>query len=96
ARVFLLIDSRHGIKSNDRAIMTLLDESAVTYQITLTKADKIKPTGLAHLIDATGLIIKKHAAAYPEVIATSSETGLGMEDLRAEIVRAARLDPASF
>lgn len=96
ARVFLLIDSRHGIKANDEAIMALLDESAVTYQVTLTKADKIKTAGLARLIDATIAIIKQHPAAYPDVLATSSEKGIGIEELRAEIVMATRLAPDSI
>jgi len=93
ARVFLLIDSRHGIKANDIQIMKLLDESAVTYQVVLTKADKIKAPALGKLIDATETLIRAHPAAFPMAIATSSEKGIGIDLLRAEIVSATRLDP---
>lgn len=84
-RVFLLIDARHGIKPVDREIMELLDTAAVSYQAVLTKADKIKPHELAKVIGETETALTKHAAAYPFLIATSSETGLGIADLRAAI-----------
>ena len=84
-RVLLLIDSRHGLKPHDKEVMDALDTSAVTYQIVLTKADKIKPTELAEVTEAVRAAIAKRPAAHPEVVATSSETGLGIDVLRAEI-----------
>ncbi len=84
-RVFLLIDARHGVKANDEAVMTLMDEAAVTYQIVLTKADKPKPGELAKVIAATRAAIAKRPAAFPEILVTSSVTGAGMEELRGVI-----------
>jgi GTP-binding protein len=84
ARVFLLIDARHGIKAVDNEIMKLLDEAAVSYQVVLTKADKVKPTSLEAVAAKTQGILARHTAAYPLVIATSSETGEGIDDLRAQ------------
>jgi len=84
-RVILLIDSRHGVKPHDKDVMDALDTSAVNYQVVLTKSDKVKPTELEELAAATRALIAKRQAAHPEVIATSSETGLGIEQLRAEI-----------
>lgn len=85
ARVYLLIDSRHGIKEVDRQIMDLLDVAAVSYQVVLTKADKIKPPQLSACIEATSAGLMKQAAAFPLVIATSSEKGDGLDTLRAAI-----------
>lgn len=87
-RVFLLIDARHGIKKNDEEVMDLLDKAAVSYQVVLTKADKIKPPAVARLVEETYARLKKRPAAFPELVATSSEKGLGIEDLRAAIHRA--------
>lgn len=84
-RVILLIDSRHGLKPDDKDVMDALDKSAVNYQLVLTKADKIKPTEADVMQRATETAIAKRPAAHPVVIATSSETGLGIEALRAEI-----------
>jgi len=84
-RVILLIDSRHGLKPHDKEVMDALDTAAVTYQIVLTKADKIKDTELDEVAAATRTAIAKRPAAHPEVISTSSETGLGIDVLRAEI-----------
>lgn len=84
-RVFLLIDSRHGIKKVDAEIMEMLDKAAVTYQIVLTKTDKISAAALEKICTATQNILKDHAAAYPKIIATSSEKKTGLELLRAEI-----------
>jgi GTP-binding protein len=84
-RVFLLIDSRHGIKANDLEVLDLLDKAAVSYQIVLTKTDKIKPPALAALEVATAAIIKRRAAAFPVILATSSEKGAGIAALQAEI-----------
>ena len=84
-RVFLLIDSRHGLKKVDKEIMEMLDKAAVTYQLILTKADKISTKELSKQIEALQTEIKKHAAAYNEVIATSSAKNIGLSELRAEI-----------
>ena len=90
ARVMLLIDSRHGIKKVDREIMTLLDEAAVAYQVVLTKADKISEQAIKIVHRETQAALKKHAAAFPVVIATSVETGAGIADVRATIAGIAR------
>ncbi|WP_102960783.1 ribosome biogenesis GTP-binding protein YihA/YsxC [Mangrovicella endophytica] len=89
-RVFVLIDSRHGLKANDLEVLGLLDKAAVSYQIVLTKIDKIKEPGVPKLLEATAKAIVKRPAAYPELIATSSEKGRGLEDLQAEIARLMR------
>jgi GTP-binding protein len=84
-RVYLLIDARHGIKENDREALDILDKAAVSYQIVLTKTDKLKPTELEETLGETRKALAKRPAAYPEIIATSAETGLGIDVLRAEI-----------
>ncbi len=84
-RVILLIDGRHGLKPHDRDVMDALDVAAVTYQIVLTKADKVKPTDLAAIVAETHAAIAKRPAAHPEIIGTSAETGAGVEQLRAGI-----------
>nr|WP_210272807.1 ribosome biogenesis GTP-binding protein YihA/YsxC [Chthonobacter rhizosphaerae] len=84
-RVYVLIDARHGIKKNDEEVMTVLDKAAVSYQVVLTKIDKIKPAGVDKLLADTAEKIRKRPAAYPQVIATSSEKGAGLDDLRAAI-----------
>ncbi len=84
-RVFILVDSRHGLKPSDETIMNELDGAAVSYQVVLTKADKIKPTQLEALRAATAEAIRKRPAAFPVVLATSSEKGIGLDDLKAEI-----------
>jgi GTP-binding protein len=84
-RVFLLVDARHGLKPADDEIMALLDGAAVSYQVVLTKADKINETDLVDVVKRTEQALAKHPAAYPGVIATSAETGMGFEDLRASI-----------
>ena len=84
-RVFLMVDSRHGIKKVDEDIMEMLDKSAVTYQIVLTKIDKIGSQALNKIVKETEDILKNHAAAYPHTITTSSEKKTGLENLRAEI-----------
>lgn len=87
-RVYLLIDSRHGIKKIDEEVMELLDKAAVSYQIILTKIDKIRPPALARLSEETRNQIEKRPAAFPEIVATSSEKGFGIDDLRAAILQA--------
>ena len=84
-RVFLLIDSRHGLKKVDEQIMEMLDKAAVIYQIVLTKIDKISKKALDEVMQKTKLELSKHAAAYPKILATSSEKGIGLELVRAEI-----------
>ncbi len=84
-RAMLLIDSRHGILAADREIMTMLDEAAVSYLVVLTKIDKAKPGGRAALIARTEEETRKHVAAYPDLMVTSSETGEGIPELRATL-----------
>jgi GTP-binding protein len=84
-RAFVLVDARHGIKSVDEEIMGLLDKSAVTFQVVMTKIDKIKAVELdAVLIQVRGAL-QKHPAAFPEIVLTSSEKGTGIETLRSII-----------
>lgn len=87
-RTLVLIDSRHGVKPVDIELMEMLDKAAVSYQIVLTKADKIKPTALAVVLEETRAIARTHVAAYPEILTTSSETGDGMAELRAAVLDA--------
>jgi GTP-binding protein len=88
-RVYLLIDARHGVKTIDGEVMDLLDRAAVSYQIVLTKTDKIKPPAVERLVTETLDRIRKRPAAYPEVIATSAEKSGGIEELRSAILGAA-------
>ena len=88
-RAIVLIDSRHGIKPVDTEIMEMLDKAAVNYQLVLTKADKVKPTELAKTLERTIAESAKHPAAHPQLIATSSETGGGIAELRTAILQAA-------
>lgn len=84
-RVVLLLDSRIEMKASDLAVMELLDRAAVTYQLVLTKADGVKPGPLIRKQDEVIALIRQHPAAHPELLTTSSESGLGMEALRAEL-----------
>ena len=84
-RAFVLIDARHGVKSLDEEILSLLDSAAVTFQCVLTKADKIKTHEQEALLQQVRGALSKHPAAYPELILTSSEKGMGVETLRATI-----------
>jgi len=88
-RALVLVDSRHGLKDVDRDMMRMLDEAAVSYHIVLTKADKVKPSALGALYEATLVEAAKHPAAHPSIVATSSETGSGIPELRAAILEAA-------
>jgi len=88
-RVYVLIDARHGLKPNDIEVLDLLDKSAVSYQVVLTKADKVKPPALQERVAETLAAIARRPAAYPEVIATSAERGEGIEALREAIEGAA-------
>ncbi|MEM6747354.1 MAG: ribosome biogenesis GTP-binding protein YihA/YsxC [Pseudomonadota bacterium] len=87
-RVFVLIDSRHGIKPVDAECMDSLDEAAVSYQAVLTKADKIKPTGVAYQKEALAEALAKRPAAHPVVLATSSEKKEGIGEIRGEMLEA--------
>ncbi|MBB4616761.1 ribosome biogenesis GTP-binding protein YihA/YsxC [Sphingomonas abaci] len=87
-RCLVLIDSRHGIKEVDREILGMLDKAAVSYRIVLTKADKIKATDLAAVTRATEEEARKRPAAHPDIIATSSEGGMGIAELRAAVLEA--------
>jgi len=84
-RVYVLIDSRHGIKKNDEEVLTLLDKAAVSYQIVLTKTDKIKAPAVPKLLAETSEKIRKRPAAYPAVLSTSSEKNEGLDELRQAI-----------
>ena len=87
ARVYLLVDARHGLKPNDGDVLDTLDKAAVNYQIVLTKADAVKAAALAPLVAATEAALAKHPAAFPDVIATSARSGDGIAELRAAIAR---------
>jgi GTP-binding protein len=87
-RVYVLIDSRHGLKKNDEEVLSLLDKAAVSYQIVLTKTDKIKAPAVPKLIAETQEKIRKRPAAYPVVLSTSSEKGDGLDQLREAISEA--------
>ena len=89
-RVYVLIDSRHGLKKIDEEVLDLLDKAAVSYQIVLTKTDKIKPPAVKRLVDETLEKVRRRPAAYPSIIATSSEKGDGMEELRDAIALASQ------
>ena len=83
-RVFLLIDSRHGIKKIDEEVMEVLDKAAVTYQIVLTKIDKISTKELEKVLTATDRIVREHTAAHVTILKTSSEKNLYLDELKAE------------
>ena len=87
ARVYVLIDARHGIKDVDQDVLKTLDKSAVSYQVVMTKADQVKPAELEKHIEETTAALAKHPAAFPEVLVTSSKSGTGMPELRAAMVR---------
>ena len=87
-RALVLVDSRHGLKDIDREVMKMLDAAAVSYHLVLTKADKIKASDLSAVTEATATEARKHPAAHPEIIATSSETGLGIDRLRKAVIEA--------
>jgi GTP-binding protein len=84
-RVYVLVDARHGPKANDATVMNELDKTAVSYQVVLTKVDKLPENGAAAVIEATAKFIAKRPAAHPEIIVTSAEKGEGIDTLRREI-----------
>ncbi|MBN2676116.1 MAG: YihA family ribosome biogenesis GTP-binding protein [Alphaproteobacteria bacterium] len=85
-RVFLLVDSRHGVKENDVEMMKMLDECAITYQLVFTKSDKISDKQAIKLQEETVVQYKKHPALFPRILMTSSEKGQGMDILRDELI----------
>ena len=87
ARVYILVDARHGLKSADDAILETMSKAAVSHQIVLTKSDQISAAELSKRIDTVKAAIRKKAAAFPDIIVTSSRTGAGMAELRAAIAR---------
>lgn len=87
-RAFLLVDSRHGIKDNDREVMAMLDAAAVSYCVTLTKADKIKASECAEVEAATRAELRKHPAAFPDILVTSAEKKGGIDALRLAVLTA--------
>jgi len=93
-RTFVLVDSRHGLKDSDLEMMGHLDKAAVIYQVVLTKADKLKPGEVDEVAARTRVEIAKRVAAHPVVIVTSSETGLGIAELRVEMLHLANPESA--
>ena len=90
-RTLVLIDSRHGVKPVDVDMMQMLDQAAVGYRLVLTKADKVKASDLAAVLAATEAEARKHPAAFPEVLVTSSEVKMGIDALRAAVLADAEL-----
>ena len=90
ARVYVLIDARHGLKEVDLDVLNTLDKSAVSYQVVLTKADQVKAGELEQTIAGVTAALAKHPAAFPQVLVTSSRSGAGMAELRAAMVRLLR------
>jgi GTP-binding protein len=87
ARVYVLIDARHGLKPADDAILDTLGKAAVSYEIVLTKCDQVDETALAERVEAVQAAMRKRPAAFPDLIVTAAHTGAGMEHLRAAIAR---------
>jgi GTP-binding protein len=90
-RVLVLVDARHGLKDSDRETMKLLDEAAVSFQVVLTKIDKLTPDEAQARIASVSEEASGHVAAHPEVIATSAQTGQGIPELRAALAALASL-----
>jgi GTP-binding protein len=87
ARVYVLVDARHGLKPVDDDVLATLDKAAVNYQMVLTKADAVKAADLAAVVERTNAALAKHPAAYPEVLTTSARTDDGISALRSAIAR---------
>jgi GTP-binding protein len=87
ARIYLLIDARHGLKPVDDGLLKTMDKAAVNYQVVLTKVDEVKDAGLAAVTAATKVALAKHPAAHPEVLATSARTDAGIVELRSAVAR---------
>jgi GTP-binding protein len=86
-RVYVLVDARHGLKDSDIEAIKLLDKAAVSYQVVLTKTDKVTPAELGRVENETGEGLRKRAAAHPQILATSAAEGTGIAELRSEILR---------
>ena len=84
-RAFVLVDGRHGVKKVDTEIMSMLDSSAVTFQVVLTKLDKVKEKDRENILEQVRSSLQKHPAAFPDIILTSSEKGWGIQTLRSVI-----------
>jgi GTP-binding protein len=87
ARVYVLVDARHGLKSGDDEVFAKFDEAAVSYQIALTKADEVKKAELPERIATVSAALAKHPAAYPDILVTSSQSGAGIPEFRAAVAR---------
>src|SRR6202163_406226 len=87
ARVYVLVDARHGLKAVDLDVLKTLDKSAVSYQLVLTKADQVKPSELEQRVPDVKTALTQNPAAFPQVLVTSSRTGAGMGELRAAMAR---------
>jgi GTP-binding protein len=87
ARIYLLVDARHGLKPTDETVFAALDRTAVNYQIVLTKSDAVAAPELAERIELTRTALARHPAAFPDVLATSSRSGAGIPELRAALAR---------
>ena len=87
ARVYVLIDARHGLKEIDAQVLKVLSAAAVSHQIVLTKAEAVKPSELRARIKDTETALAKFAAAFPSAIATSAHDGMGITELRAAVAR---------
>jgi GTP-binding protein len=90
ARVYLLVDARHGLMKADEDILRTLDQAAVSYQIVLTKSDRVGPVDLERRLASVSLQLARRPAAYPEILATAAKTGAGIAELRAAIGRLLR------
>lgn len=88
SRVFLLIDARHGIKANDAQVMDMLDEAAVSYLVVLTKLDKLTRAEQIKAFEKTNQSLAKRVAAFPHLLATSSQKGWGIEEARLKLSEA--------
>ena len=89
-RAFVLVDGRHGLKDSDVETMTLLDKSAVSYAVVLTKRDEVKPADQTERVEATLQALRVHPAAYPRAFFTSARSGEGIPELRAHVVQLLR------
>jgi GTP-binding protein len=87
-RALVLVDARHGLKEVDRGVLRMLDDTAVSYHLVLTKADKVKPAALGAIYEGVAVEAGKHPAAHPTIFTTSSETGSGIAELRTAILEA--------
>jgi GTP-binding protein len=87
ARVYVLVDARHGLKPVDTGVLDTLDQAAVSYQIVLTKADELKAGELERRVDETAAAVAKRPAAFPDIQPTSSRTGLGVAELRGAVAK---------